>query len=189
METSITESPLTPLLKAKLGRPRVWTDEVIEEKATSLLKFFENEDHLFLETWCAQERIPVEYVSVWAGQNELFSNALSLVATVQCSRLLEGGVSSKLNSKIVALVLQSRHGFNPRSDVTLRTAEPNEEDEVRHQVEALMYVLPSDPAEARIQLQELRTNGQIGQKTMDETIRLIDLLERARQTEPGIVGE
>ncbi|MBP7051598.1 MAG: hypothetical protein KBE65_11330 [Phycisphaerae bacterium] len=189
METSIchAETALTPLRKAKCGRPTVWTDEVIEEKAKSLLAYFENPDSLFLEAWCAQEKLRVEYVSQWAAQNEVFADALALVSTTQCARLLEGGVHNKLNSKVVSLVLQSRHGFNPRSDVTLRAAEPTEEDEVRQQAQTLVRVLPSAPAEARIQLQELRSADQIGQRTVDETLRLIDLLERARQTETGIV--
>lgn len=156
--------------------------------AESLLAYFDKPDSLFLESWCAEEQIPLEYVSRFAAQNEIFADALALVSARQCSRLLEGGVHNRLNSKIVALVLTSRFQFAPKADVTLRPAEETADERIRGQTETLLRLLPKDVTEARLKLDEFRqSKDEVVRAAVDRAQQLLTMCEQAESVESAVV--
>jgi hypothetical protein len=156
--------------------------------AESLLAYFEKPDSLFLESWCAQEGIPLEYISRFAAQNETFADALALVSATQCSRLLEGGVHNRLNSKIVALVLASRFAFTAKTDVTLRTDEQTADERIRQQSETLLQLLPKDVTEARLKLDEFRhSDDEILTAAVDRAEQMLAMCEEAESIESSLV--
>jgi hypothetical protein len=194
METTlcrVDEAPVTPRPRAKPGpkAPSRWTAEVVEEMAGRLVAYFEKPDALFLESWCAEEGIPIEYPSRLAARNEAFADAMAVVAAVQCSRLLEGGIHGRLNSKICALVLTARFQFVTKSDLTLRTPEETADERIRHQAETLMRLLPQDPTEARLKLEEFRqSDDEIVIAAVDHAEQLLTMLEQTKSLGSAVVN-
>lgn len=191
METTLCQrdgTPVTPRRKPGPKGPSHWTPEAIEQMAQSLLSYFEEPDSLFLETWCAQEGIPLEYISRFAATNDTFADALALVSARQASRLLEGGIHNRLNSKIAALVLASRFGFSAKTDVTLRRDEQSDDEKIHRQAETLVQLLPKDPTEARLRLDEFRQSGdQIIQAAADRAEQLLLMTQEAESVDCGVV--
>ncbi len=109
-------------------------EEAIREKADSLARFFDDDpEALYLESWCAQERIPTQYIRYFS-QNEYFASVLDRVLAIQGSRLLEmssrtlltdkGSTFTAISPRIAVLVLQCRHGFTAQQELVVSVPSP-----------------------------------------------------------------
>jgi hypothetical protein len=150
--------------------PWRWTEEAIREKADSLARFFdEDPEALFLESWCVQERIPVQYVARWASENEYFAEVLARVSTAQGSRLLEmssrtikderGSSYYKLNPRVAILVLQCRHGFTTQQELIVSTPAHSEYERTEAARKALESAMPAALPEAKEWLAKICVDG------------------------------
>jgi hypothetical protein len=108
-------------IKGRSGRKPKWTDEQIEEAAESLLDWLEEDpdNHLWFRDWAIENGIPAEYLSRWSAKNNIFRQAMETAEMAQEARLVNGGLRNKLNARIVALVLESRHGWAGRQSLEL----------------------------------------------------------------------
>jgi len=57
------------------GRPKIWTDDVIENEAEELLKFIANDEGLYINSFCRKRGIDPDRLSEWARSNEVFAGA------------------------------------------------------------------------------------------------------------------
>ncbi|MBN2129063.1 MAG: hypothetical protein JW741_06175 [Sedimentisphaerales bacterium] len=167
------------------GRKPKWSEEQIEEAAESLHDWLEAdpEGHIWFKDWAIENHLPPEYLSRWAAKNPIFRQAMETAEMAQEARLVNGGLRNKLNSRIVALVLESRHRWAGRRsfELTQQDNQPTLQDAVR-------ACMPEDRAEARAWLQGVADGEGIGpeaeavrtaaQSLLDE-LRLIDAAELA----------
>ncbi|MEN6338432.1 MAG: hypothetical protein ABFE01_29600, partial [Phycisphaerales bacterium] len=149
--------------------PWRWTEEAIREKADSLARFFdEDPEALYLESWCVQERIPVQYIRYFS-QNEYFASVLERVLAVQGSRLLEmssrtikderGSSYYKLNPRVAILVLQCRHGYTTQQELIVSTPLHSEYERTEAARKALESAMPAALPEAREWLTKISLDG------------------------------
>ena len=174
------------------GRKPKWTDEQIEEAAESLLTWLEEdrEDHIWFKDWCIENGLPPEYLSRWTAKNAIFRQAMEMAEMAQESRLVNGGLKNKLNSRIVALVLESRHRWAGRQNLSV-----TQEGSQRTLADALRDRMPEDPEEARQWLQAIADGQGTGEEA--ETVRaaaehqmvMLDMIEQANALGPALAGD
>jgi len=146
-------------VKGRSGRKPKWTDEQIEEAAQDLLDWLEEdrEDHIWFKDWCIENGLPPEYLSRWSAKSSIFRQAVEVAEQTQEARLVDGGLRNKLNARIVALVLESRHKWAGRQSLTV-----TQEDTSKSLRDAIMERLPEDRAEARQWLQSIADGQGVG---------------------------
>jgi len=108
-------------VKGRSGRKPRWGDEEIEEAADSLLDWLEAdpENHLWFKDWAIENNLPPEYLSRWSERNPIFRQAMGVAEMAQEARLVNGGLKNRLNARIVALVLESRHRWVSRQQLAV----------------------------------------------------------------------
>lgn len=108
-------------VKGRSGRKPTWGDEQIEEAAESLLDWLEAdpENHLWFKDWAIENNLPPEYLSRWSERNPIFRQAMGVAEMAQEARLVNGGLKNRLNARIVALVLESRHRWAGRQQLAV----------------------------------------------------------------------
>jgi len=80
--------------KKTMGRPKVWTDEKIDDYGDRLIKWAEKTDSFALIQFCAQENMVPSKIGNIARENENFRAALMITKAKLASRMIR-----KLNSK------------------------------------------------------------------------------------------
>jgi hypothetical protein len=101
------------------GRPVVWTPQRIEQLAEELLAWSNNPNHLFLKEFTAAQGIPASHLARFAQSNPAFAETLELVSDVLETRLMRGGLDSKLNHNIVKLIAVSKYGYTEKTDLAV----------------------------------------------------------------------
>lgn len=103
------------------GRPKIWTDEIIEQIAEYFIEFADDPTFLYYKdfiTWLKKNKnifIPIEYLSRWADSNEKFKEAYDYAKLVQECRIVRGGLLKKLDSGMSKFMLTAVHGFSDKS--------------------------------------------------------------------------
>lgn len=154
-------------VKGRSGRKPKWTDEQIEDAAESLLDWLEAdpENNIWLRDWAVQNHLPPEYLSRWSAKNPVFHQAMETAEMVQEARLVRGGLLNKYNSRIVALCLESRHGWASRQRLAVEASG--------------QAMLPSTIEDADRQIEQIR-------KHRDS---LAAMLDTAKELGSAIVGQ
>lgn len=80
------------------GRPKIWTDEAIEEEANALLEFIAKDGGLYINTFCRQRRFNPDRLQEWARSNEVFASALSEAKVWQEEKFLQKGLNREWDS-------------------------------------------------------------------------------------------
>jgi hypothetical protein len=171
------------------GRKPKWTDEKIAEAAEDLLRWLEEDtDHIWFRDWAIENNVPPEYLSRWAAKSAVFRQAVETAEMAQESRLVNGGLKNKLNSRIVALVLESRHRWAGRQSLTVA-----QEGSRMTLADILQEQMPADPAEARQWLQSIADGQGVGAEAdavrdaAEHQIKMLDTIELARALPSAIV--
>lgn len=170
--------------------PSKWTAEVINgEIAERLLAFFERPESLFLEAFCVEQGFPREYLARWnSDENPVFRDALAMANTIQAARLLEQAVRSQLNARVACLILQAKHGFSTKSEVTVHEPQDDYESKARAATEALMAAKPADPQKAREWLAEIQQNGEeVAREAAQRAMELVDMMATATSLNTAII--
>jgi len=153
--------------KGRSGRRPKWDENAIEEAAESLLDWLEAdpENHLWFKDWAIENNLPPEYLSRWSERNPIFRQAMQMAEMAQEARLVNGGLKNRLNSRIVALVLESRHRWAGRQQLAVEMPADT--------------CLPTTPEEA----------DKIIREVQDHKRYLEEILEMANSLPSAIVNE
>lgn len=101
------------------GRPVVWTAERIQELGERLLAWSQDPAHWFLKEFAAAENIPASHLSRLSLANPAFAEIMERVSDILETRLLRGGLDSKLNHNIVKLICVSKYGYSEQTNVAV----------------------------------------------------------------------
>jgi hypothetical protein len=181
-------------VKGRSGRKPKWTDEQIEEAAQDLLDWLEedSENHVWFKDWAVENSLPPEYLSRWSAKSAVFRQAMEMAEMAQESRLVNGGLRNRLNARIVALVLQSKHRWENRQSLTVSPGEP---DPRKTLADVMVEQMPEDRGEARKWLQSIASGQGAGAEADEvraaatETIEWLDILDRAAAAGAEIASE
>jgi hypothetical protein len=177
-------------VKGRSGRRPKWDDNAIEEAAESLLSWLaeDPDDHIWFRDWAIENGIPAEYLSRWSAKNDIFRQAMETAEMAQEARLVNGGLRNKLNARIVALVLESRHRWAGRQSLTVA-----QEGSHMTLADVLREQMPEDPAEAREWLKCVADGQGAGpeaeavREAAKREIEMADLIELAKSLPSAIV--
>jgi len=100
------------------GRPREWTDERIEVEAEAFWDWLHLSNSFWFEQFAIERGYPDKYIVEFAKKNDKFRSVYEYAQSWQKSRLIMGGLASKLNSSIVKLVLGNTIGWSDRQQVS-----------------------------------------------------------------------
>lgn len=104
------------------GRPRKWTDVVLEEEAEKLQEWIdEDQNNLFIQDFCLSRGYHDQKVSEWCNQCVKFRDAYNLLMTRQKMFLIKGGLSRKLFFPMCALLLSNNHGMALKTEQKITT--------------------------------------------------------------------
>ncbi|HSW00321.1 MAG TPA: hypothetical protein VLI39_09130 [Sedimentisphaerales bacterium] len=114
-------------------KPTIYTPQRIAQLRNSMEKyFFGSADTLFFESWAVSEGIHMRQVRRLVEADEGFAETFERCGAIQASRLLEGStrpmpttgnhVRYAVNPRTAILVLQAKHSYNQRSEVTISEA-------------------------------------------------------------------
>jgi hypothetical protein len=101
------------------GRPTIYTDAYIEKMADEFKKWLLDEKHVWIKDFALDNDFDPDLFSIWAEKNEKFSGVYIQAKKRQESRLINGGLNSLYNSKIVQLVLSNCHGFTEKQETKI----------------------------------------------------------------------
>lgn len=99
------------------GRPREWTDERIEFEAEEFWNWLQLPTSFWFEQFSSLRGYPHSYITEFAKRNERFRDVYEYAQSWQKSRLVMGGLLSKLNSSIVKLVLSNTIGWSDKQQI------------------------------------------------------------------------
>jgi hypothetical protein len=106
------------MLKKTAGRPVKYTKEFIENEAIEFKKWMQNPKNVFFESFAIERGYSCRLLSIWAKENEIFSEVLDYAHDWQKCKLLNGGLLSTYNSNIVKLILSNTIGWSDKQQVS-----------------------------------------------------------------------
>lgn len=87
------------------GRPKVWTDELIEQEADALIEWLQQPTSVYFKQFCLERGYPAQKMSMWKETNQKFREAYDMAQAWQEIKLVQGGLANKFNSKICGILL------------------------------------------------------------------------------------
>jgi hypothetical protein len=98
------------------GRPKEWTDSLIEEMADKFDTWMQRPDSIWYEDFCLEEGIDADLLSKWAKLNTKFSGVYRKSKMWQKSKLVKGGLLNLYNSSFTKFVMSNTCGWTDRQE-------------------------------------------------------------------------
>lgn len=98
------------------GQPPKFSKEDIDKFADELRVWFNNPFNVWYEDFCLEKDLDPDYMAEWAKKNEKFNGAYKYAKAKQKSRIINGSLNNRYNSKIAALVLSVSHGYKDKEE-------------------------------------------------------------------------
>jgi hypothetical protein len=105
--------------KGEGGRPREWTDELIEEMADRFETFMGRPDSIWYEDFCLEQGINPVLLGKWAKVNERFGEVYEKSKSWQKSKLVKGGLLNNYNASFTKFVMANTCGWSERQETKL----------------------------------------------------------------------
>lgn len=110
--------------KNKGGRPREWTEELIEVERQELDKWIHNPENYYLTNFLIERDLDNEGIARFCRYSERFRDTFEKAKRVQESRLVNLAVSKKGDGGFIKFVLQNRAGWKERNEISGDQANP-----------------------------------------------------------------
>lgn len=137
---------LCELSSPKMGRPKVWTDEVIKEFADGLVKYAEEKTSLIVSCYAISCRFDANILNKLAIISPYFRRALITAKRIIGERRETGAILKKLDSKVYGM---SQRMYDPEYDAyRLLKLEREELIKAKAKIKALQQEL-SDQGEIK----------------------------------------
>ncbi len=107
------------------GRPREWTDELIEIEAEAFREWLGLKTSFWYEQFAIERGYPDSYLVLFSKRNESFRAVYEFAKSWQKSRLVMGGLLNKFNSNITKLVLFNTCGWSDKQETKLSGSAEN----------------------------------------------------------------
>lgn len=108
----------------KGGRPKKYTDDFIEKEAEAFREWMARKDSLWYEDFAMQRGYNPENLSIWAKENEKFSQVYKDAKSWQQSLLIRGGLLNKFNAGFTKFVMSNTCGWYEKTQVSGDAANP-----------------------------------------------------------------
>lgn len=102
----------------KGGRPRIWTDEIIEKEAEELLEWLKKPGNFYFDDFCIEKGYPTEYLPQWANRNDKFRKAYKMARTVQKRTIAKNAMFKKFDSSFSKWFLSCNYGMMEGNDTS-----------------------------------------------------------------------
>jgi hypothetical protein len=102
----------------KGGRPKIWTDERIEEEAEALLDWLKEEDNFYFYEFLYLRDLQEDYPSKWAKKNEKFNQAYKRARIKQQLIVGKSALSKAFDSGFSKFFLQCNYKWKEDSDTS-----------------------------------------------------------------------
>lgn len=103
----------------KGGRPRKWTDELIEQEADAFEQWMERPDSIWYEDFCLGRGYPPDNLIRWAKENEKFCTVYRKSQIWQKSKLIRGGLLNTYNAGFTKFVMGNTCGWADKQHATI----------------------------------------------------------------------
>jgi len=105
----------------KGGKPKLHTDEFIENQADALSKWSRYPNSIFLSDFCTEQELDPDLMSIWAKKNIKFAGAYKLAKFRQESRLIKAALYKQNSDSFTKFLLVNNHGYQKYSEKTEQT--------------------------------------------------------------------
>lgn len=103
-----------------VGRPKKYTDDVLDKLALSLRKWVKecrHKDELFLmHEWCFDNDFQIYYFGRYIDKHEGFREAYEWAKSFQEFQIAKGGLNKKLDARFSQFFLGCQHGWRSKDD-------------------------------------------------------------------------
>ena len=106
------------------GKPKIFTDEVIDNLADILQKWGKDDKNIFIEDFCLENDLRPSNIHIFEKKNEKFARAYEKIKLKQKTAIFKGGLSKKFSFPMCALLLYHNHGISQQIQEKII---PNEE--------------------------------------------------------------
>jgi len=100
------------------GRPREWTDDLIEKEAEAFWDWLQLRTSFWFEQFAIERGYPDSYLITFSKRNKKFRSVYEFAKSWQKSRLVQGGLLNKFNSNITKLVLFNTCGWSDKQQIS-----------------------------------------------------------------------
>jgi hypothetical protein len=136
------------------GRPREWTDELIEAEAEAFYKWMEGKDNIYFKSFAIERGYLPSYLSELAERSIIFAECLKYAHEWQQQKLVNCGLFNKTNASITKFVLGNCHNWTESQQIVKETAKNSFQEYIDKEVKAndaspsapVAEAAPLDPA-------------------------------------------
>ena len=98
----------------KGGRPKEWTEDLINEMADRFEAFMSRQDKIWYEDFCLEQGIDPDLLTKWSKTNEKFNGVYVKSKMWQKSKLVKGGLLNEYNSGFTKFVMANTCGWRSK---------------------------------------------------------------------------
>lgn len=106
------------------GRPREWTEGLIEQKRKALEKWIADPKNYFFTSFLNQENLHLEQIDRFCNYSEKFRDTYTRALATQEVRLVELAVTKKGDGNFIKFILQNKAGWKEKQEVSGDAANP-----------------------------------------------------------------
>jgi hypothetical protein len=100
------------------GRPKIWTDERIEEEADALVEWLKEKQNFLFMDFIYERGLLEEYPSRFAKKNEKFNQAYRKARIKQQNVIIKNGLFKKFDSGLTKWFLQCNYKWKEETDTS-----------------------------------------------------------------------
>lgn len=101
------------------GRPKEWTDALIEEIADRFDAWMDRPDSIWYEDFCLEHGLDPDLLSKFSKKNEKFRGVYIKSKVWQKSKLVKGGLFNLYNASFTKFVMSNTCGWSEKSEAKL----------------------------------------------------------------------
>lgn len=102
----------------KMGRPVIWTEELIENERLALEEWIENPKNYYLGRFCEARDYTLDTLLVLEDKSKDFARTLKKARQVQENRLVDCAITKKHDGNFTKFVLANRAGWKERTELS-----------------------------------------------------------------------
>lgn len=106
------------------GRPREWTEELIEIERQHLIKWMENKNNYYLTSFRNERDLHREQIDRFCNYSIKFRDTYARAMEIQEQRLVDLAVTRKGDGNFIKFVLQNKAGWKEKQEMSGDAANP-----------------------------------------------------------------
>lgn len=103
----------------KMGRPEIWTEEVLEKEILALFDWLNaSEDNYYVCEFAETRGYPPQWLDGFATKSPTFSLALSRARSIMERRIVKGSMDRTYDGNFAKFVLANKAGWRERQEIS-----------------------------------------------------------------------